>query len=179
MRLEAQGFLLAAGHGSRAGGPKAWRDEDGKPALERQIEFLGSLFPELTVAVQQAWLPRCRELSERVRWVPVDPDRAPLASLQRILAARRSELPGFVLHVDMPVYEASVWAELSNGLEEADAAVPTSEGRRGHPVLLSPRLYPLVQDLDPEREGLDRFLRTRRVLQIPVDCAAVLRNDNR
>lgn len=179
MTLEAQGFLLAAGHGRRAGGPKAWREEEGKPALQRQVEFLGSILPELTVAVQEAWLPRCRGLSERFRWVPADPDRPPLASLKAVLAARRSELPGFVLHVDMPVFEPSVWSDLLKGLEGSEAAVPTSEGRRGHPVLLSPRLYARIQDLDPERDGLDRFLRTRRVAQVPVDCAAILRNDNR
>lgn len=178
LSLAAQVFLLAAGHGRRAGGPKAWIQTGGKAALERHLEFLDGFLPELTVSVQEDWLPRCRRLSELVRWVATDPDRPPLASLQALLSARRSDAPGFVYHVDMPVFDRSVWTALLKGCGEADAAVPVVEGRRGHPVLLAARLYAGVLQLDPERDGLDRFLRTRQVAQVPVDCAAVLKNDN-
>lgn len=178
LKLKAQVFLLAAGHGSRAGGPKAWRDQEGRPALAHHVGFLDGIFDQITVAVQKAWLPRCRELSEIVRWVAADPDRPPLASLQAALAVRRVEDPGFVYHVDMPVFERRVWEDLLAGLEGHDAALPTHDGRKGHPVLLAPRLFPWIQELDPERDGLDRFLRTRKIAQVPVDSPAILRNDN-
>ena len=55
-----QVYLLAAGHGRRAGGPKAWQDYEGKPLLERQIEFLTKHFEPsaIAVSIQEEWKDR-------------------------------------------------------------------------------------------------------------------------
>lgn len=175
---DAQIFLLAAGRGRRAGGPKAWAVTDGKPALARHAQAVASAAGAVSASIQADWLGTCRELFPRVNWVAVDPDRPPLASLQALLAARRTDLPGFVYHVDMPVFEVQVFDALQASLDGCEACVATHQGRRGHPVLLSPCLYPLIARLDPDQDRLDEFLRERRVAEVSAGSAAVLENRN-
>ena len=50
--------LLAAGRGTRAGGPKAWGPYAGKTMLEAQLGFLATVTaPEnIYIAIQNEWL---------------------------------------------------------------------------------------------------------------------------
>jgi CTP:molybdopterin cytidylyltransferase MocA len=168
--------LLAAGHGKRAGGPKAWGAYAGKTLLEAQLGFLATVTaPEnIDIAIQGAWLERCRALSPRVNWVAVDPEDSPLASLQALLRATPRGR-SFIIHVDMPVFDLRVWRALSAA--EGDAA-PTCEGRRGHPVLLAAETLDEVARLDPAAGRLDHFLRGRAVSEVPVATDVILANLN-
>lgn len=168
--------LLAAGHGRRAGGPKAWGPYAGKTLLEAQLGFLSTVTaPEnIDIAIQKDWLERCRALSPRVNWVAADPDASPLASLQALLAAT-PRANSFVLHVDMPVFDLRVWRALESEL--ADAA-PAYEGRRGHPVYLTAETLDAVTRLDPAADRLDAFLRGRSVVEVPVATDVILANLN-
>ena len=172
-------YLLAAGRGRRAGGPKAWLESEGRPLLQRQLDFLGSRFPSdsLAVSIQDAWLERCRALDSAVRWTAVDPDASPLASLQALLKEAPAQGPTFLLHVDMPVWDSAVWSALEAASLQ-DAAVPTQGGRRGHPVLLSPESLKLIAGLDASQDRLDVWLRGRRVIEVPVAADCVLANWN-
>ncbi|PIR15476.1 MAG: hypothetical protein COV48_14170 [Elusimicrobia bacterium CG11_big_fil_rev_8_21_14_0_20_64_6] len=169
-------LLLAAGHGKRAGGPKAWGPYAGKTLLEAQLGFLATVTaPEnIDIAIQGAWLERCRALSPRVNWVASDPDAPALVSLQTLLKGA----PGarsFVIHVDMPVFDLRVWRALA----EADGdAVPVYEGRRGHPALLTPETLSEVARLDPATGRLDQFLRGRAVSEVPVATDVIFANLN-
>lgn len=169
-------LLLAAGHGRRAGGPKAWRDHEGRPMLEAQLAFLRTFTPpeRISISIQEGWLERCRELAPDVRWVPVDPDATPLASVLALLRAGRVER-SFVYHVDMPVFSPDVFAALAACKGDA---VPSFNGRRGHPALISvPTLLDVLR-LDPEKDRLDEFLLRRGIDEVPVDCETILRNLN-
>lgn len=170
-------LLLAAGRGTRAGGPKAWREREGRPLLEQHLEFFrGLLGPgALSVAIQPEWRERCAALSGDVVWVDADADAPPLDTLQRLIAASPAER-SFVLHVDMPVFDAAVYRAL--WASEAHAAVPLHAGRRGHPVLLSPQALAEVAGLDAASERLDNYLRLRRADAVPVDSPLVLANLN-
>ncbi|MBI4345950.1 MAG: nucleotidyltransferase family protein [Elusimicrobia bacterium] len=176
---ETQVFLLAAGRGERAGGPKAWRDVDGRPALFGHLANIIGAVASVTVSVQAEWLPRCKEHAPAAYWVATDPDLPPLASLQALVAYRPSDAPGFVYHVDMPCYGRPVYRALLEGLRGADAAAPVVDGKRGHPVLLAPGLYDALLALDPATDRLDAFLRTREVREIPMTTGEVLENRNR
>ncbi len=168
--------LLAAGHGRRAGGPKAWGPYAGKTLLEAQLGFLSTVTaPEnVDIAIQKEWLERCRGLSPRVNWIAADPDGSPLASLQALLASTPSAR-SFVLHVDMPVFDLRVW----RALEAADGdAAPAFDGRRGHPVLLTSETLAAVTRLDPVTDRLDVFLRGRAVTEVPVATDVILANLN-
>ncbi len=176
---ETQVFLLAAGRGERAGGPKAWREVDGKPALWGHLANVIGAVASVSVSIQPEWAARCKEHAPAAYWVTTDPDLPPIASLQALLAYRPSDAPAFVYHVDMPFFERSVFRGLLDALRGHDAAAPVFEGRRGHPVLLSPDLYPAVLSLNPDTDRLDAFLRDRDVAQVPVAAGAVLENRNR
>jgi CTP:molybdopterin cytidylyltransferase MocA len=169
-------LLLAAGHGRRAGGPKAWRDHEGKPMLERQLEFLtGFVEPsKIAVSIQAEWLERCRALSGAVSWVPVDPDLSAFASLQSLIRAAKVE-PSFVYHVDMPVFDASVFAKLA---EAAGDASPVHEGRRGHPVFLTTITLLDLLRVSPAAGRLDEFLAQRGTIGVEVASPLIHANLN-
>ena len=168
--------LLAAGRGQRAGGPKAWGPYGGKTMIEAQIGFLSTVTaPEnIDIAIQEAWLERCRALSPRVNWVAADPDGTPLSSLQSLIANSPRER-AFVLHVDMPVFDLRVWRALTAAPGDA---VPIRDGRRGHPVLLSAATLERVALLDSARDRLDSFLRERPVAEIAVMTDVIFANLN-
>lgn len=169
-------LLLAAGHGRRAGGPKAWLDNGGMSMLESHLVFLDGLVgpAKVTVSIQEPWLERCRALSAQVRWVPVDPDASPLASLQALIRAGRVER-SFVYHVDMPVFDAAVFEKLATAPGDA---VPSFGGRRGHPVLLTVPTLLEVLRLNPATDRLDEFLGRRGVDEVPVTSELILKNQN-
>lgn len=178
-------YLLAAGHGARAGGPKAWLEHEGKSLLERHIEFLVRRFPPMSVAVsvQEAWLDGCRALHPLVQWVPVDPAATPLGAFKALLTAVPLAKWGFLYHVDMPVWEEELFYLLvshlpKDGDHPAEAVVPTHGGRGGHPVLLSPGLADQLAALDPAKDRLDHWLRGRRVHRVEVPHACVVENWN-
>ncbi|MBI3298489.1 MAG: nucleotidyltransferase family protein [Elusimicrobia bacterium] len=178
-------YLLAAGHGRRAGGPKAWLESEGRPLLARQLEFLLRRFPPASVAVsvQEAWLERCRALQPAVRWVSVDPEASPLASLQALMRALPLTSWAFLYHVDMPVWNDELFTLLGTFPPKDrdrpyEAVVPTHGGGGGHPVLLSPFLREPLAVLPPESGRLDHFLRGRRTFRVEVPYPCVVENWN-
>lgn len=173
----ARVLLLAAGHGKRAGGPKAWMEVAGKPLLQDHVEFFSRRLgaSSLSVAIQPDWLDRCRSLSKEVLWTTADPDAYPLDSLQRLIAASPL-VRSFVLHVDMPVFDVSVYETLWS--ETNDAIVPVFDGRRGHPVLLAPSALTEITKLNSKSDRLDSWLRSRHVLEVPVSTDVIFKNIN-
>ncbi|MBI4677823.1 MAG: nucleotidyltransferase family protein [Elusimicrobia bacterium] len=179
-----QAYLLAAGKGTRAGGPKAWLDCGGETLLERQVKFLSSLFPpdDVAVSIQQGWIERCRSLNASVRWVGVDPQAPALASLQALLQAMPLREWAFVHHVDMPVWEPGLFDLIAVNLPEpadCDAVVPLHQGMKGHPVALSARAHPALLALDPSTGRLDHWLQGAAVRALEVPYACVRENWNR
>lgn len=178
-------YLLAAGLGRRAGGPKAWMDFGGKPMLRRHLEFLVPRFApqSLTVSVQESWRDRCLSMNAQVRWVPVDPAATALAALQALVRETPLSRWAFVYHVDMPVWNEELFFTLASfvpkgGADAFEAVVPMHGGRGGHPILVSPALEEPLLALDPATERLDAFLRGRRVSRREVPHGCVLENWN-
>lgn len=181
-----QVYLLAAGRGRRAGGPKAWRDCGGEPLLARQLTFLRKVAParRIAVSMQAGWERRCRLLEPAAVWAAVSPDAPAMASVLALARALPLERWTFLLHVDMRVWEAEVFRLLAEGVGAAEevgceALLPAQGGRRGHPVLLSPALKAGLEALDPERDRLDDWLRSRRVREVAVPYACVHDNWNK
>lgn len=176
-------YLLAAGHGRRAGGPKAWLEHAGEPLLQRQVEFLTDRFGAANVAVsiQEPWLARCRAMNRAAIWVPVNPDSSPLGSLQVLIQASPIMGWGFVHHVDMPVWHRELFDLLAARTTEAPdclAVVPTHRERRGHPVALSPALQAKLLQADPLVDRLDLMLQEGGVKTVEVPYPCVLENWN-
>jgi CTP:molybdopterin cytidylyltransferase MocA len=178
-------FLLAAGRGLRAGGPKAWMPWSGRPLLQSQLDFIRPRFPapEVRVSVQEAWVPKCRKLEPAAAWVPVDPAMTALGALQALWRAAPPSGWSFLWHVDMPVWEPGLFDVLRAALpaadaERADAVAPVQDGRKGHPVVLAACLGGDLLALDPAKDRLDHFLRTRRVREVPVPYPCIHSNWN-
>jgi len=182
MSQTSQVFLLAAGKGTRAGGPKAWMEHQGEPLLKKQIDFLLQIFDaeRITVSIQDGWASRCRILNERVKWIATDPDASPLASLQTLMKGRAMVRWSFVYHVDQPVWETAVFHMLLRETAHTNASVlvPTNGGKRGHPVLISHGLGPALLDLDPAKDRLDAFIKTQLQKEIELPFPCVLENWN-
>ena len=175
-------YLLAAGHGRRAGGPKAWRLHEGRALLERQLDFLIPRFgaPNVLVSIQAAWLDRCRALAAGVGWIAIDADAPPFVSLQALLAASPEEEPAFLHHVDMPVWDPAVFDALETAARarpREDAFVPTWRGRRGNPVLLGARARRRLAG-EPPAQRLDAWLRSISPVEVPVEASCVVENWN-
>ena len=176
-------YILAAGRGRRAGGPKAWRLHAGIPLLAHHVDFLSQrTSPEhIAVSIQAEWLERCLALNPHIHWVATDPQASPLASLQRLAL----ELPlvtwNFVYHVDMPLWTSQPFDVLAAACHssDAEAIIPTFQDRGGHPVVLAKSLASPLAALDASKDRLDHWLRSRRTNRVPLEEPAILENWNK
>lgn len=79
-------------------------------------------------------------------------------SLKAGIASLPADTAGvFIFLGDMPAVPHDMAGKLAAALGEADAAAPMLDGRRGHPVLLSARLFPAVMTLAGD-QGAGRLL---------------------
>lgn len=184
------------------GQPKGLVIVEGRAWIERQIASFGACGGRRVIVV----LGRARdEYAAALSWIDEaskggatlgdvrvtvalneDPDRGPFSSLQvgvRALKGDGASLSAaFVLPVDVPAPDESVWRALAAGAEGADASVAVFEGRGGHPVLCSAALLDdiLATSLDAADARLDAKLRGRKsVRRVDVADARVLANLNR
>ncbi len=176
-------YLLAAGKGRRAGGPKAWLFHENETLLERQIRFLlGRFSPErIAVTIQTDWKERCSNIHREVRWTPEDPEASPLHALQTLMRTAPFDGWSFLYHVDMPVWEDGIFERLerrASDAEKADAILPVHKGKGGHPVLLSASSREAIAGLDPEKDRLDHWLRKQKVERLEGFPAVVHENWN-
>lgn len=153
--------LLAAGHGRRAGGPKALKVVGGELWWRVQARSIGCDVGRVVAVLH----PDARLADEAgILAIHGDPDAAPLASLQlglRQVAANRAV---FVLPVDCPWPGREVALALAAALQApALAARPLAsvDGRLrgGHPLLLAPEAAAEIGALDPATARLDYWLR--------------------
>ncbi len=194
--------VLAAGRGSRMGGPKTLMRVDGRAWWEDQHERLVSLGGEcrwvVTEQVRRGMYDGEWKAAEGIEMVVVESGRPMFDSLFHGIAAWLNEHGGaesvagvYVLPVDVPVAKGDVWRVLREAAV-GRPAVPVyakEEGAaaaRGHPVYLPTtwivsELVPAVREaaawnkMDELR--LDRLIGTSRVLQ-SVDDPAVIANLN-
>ena len=183
--MNEQVYLLAGGNGARSGGPKAWRSYEGKSLLERHISFLlGRFAPEnIAVSIQAPWKDRCLKIHPKVRWVAEDPQLPPMSAIQALFDAMPLKTWAFLYHVDMPVWEPALFEALAGRIAISDqkgieALAPIFQGRKGHPILLSPRLGSEIAALDATKDRMDLWLRSRREDTVDVPFACIHENWN-
>ena len=157
-------LVLAAGQGSRYGGPKLLAPWRGAAVLD------GALAAAFAAPAEAVWVVTGAHRAEveaaarafavahpeggRLRLVHA-PDHAQglSASLRRGLEALPGEAAGaFVFLGDMPRAPPAVLQPLADALAGgAAAAAPVRRGRRGHPVLVSRALFPALRALEGDR----------------------------
>jgi molybdenum cofactor cytidylyltransferase len=175
--------ILAAGASQRMGTPKALLPWAGTTLLEHAVEQARAAGVEhIVVVLGQAtrhlegepWLA-----DVTVRCNP-DPETGRSASIRIGSAALPDGLRAFLVQsVDQPS-DASVLASLFAALAtgDADVAVPTFAGRRGHPVCLSGRLLAALRAVTEADQGLRPIVRRAVVLEVSVSTPSVVWNLN-
>jgi CTP:molybdopterin cytidylyltransferase MocA len=150
--------VLAAGEGRRMGGPKALARLQGRPFLERCVEALRRPGVERVLAVLGHQADRVRDEvalpPETVLIVNAQWAGGMLGSVHAGLdAAEAHGCDAVLLHpVDHPLVEPetvdAVVAALAGG---AVIAVPSYQGRRGHPGGYARAAWPALRRAAPER----------------------------
>ena len=172
--MTVAGLLLAAGAGTRYGGPKALVDLDGELLVERGVRVLeeGGCAPVLVVLGAQA--ERVREAARLPRTV-LAPDWATGmgASLRAGLAALSAEdcAACVVALVDQPLVGSASVRRLRTAWEAgARAAVATYAGAPRNPVLLDRSVWPEVAASAEGDAGARTWLRGHPDLVTAVPC---------
>jgi len=156
--VPAIALVLAAGESSRFGSPKLIADVGGEPMLNRTIRcLLDGGVPDVVVVASAsgpgplltaAAVPLLGDA--RVRLVTNrDPSRGMFSSIQAGCAAAAGGDPLLVLPGDMPfVRSRTVAAVLAKYAEAGHVVSPRHEGRRGHPIALTPAMQTQILNAD-------------------------------
>lgn len=151
------GLILAAGESRRMGRDKALLTYQGKTFLEILIRNLrASGIDRVTVVLgYHAEIIQLTVSLASVR-VVVNQDyaRGQTSSLQMGLAAAAADSPEAVMLclVDHPAISVEVFSQLKECFDSSSPPVliPTHEGQRGHPIVISQALFPELLTLPPQ-----------------------------
>jgi molybdenum cofactor cytidylyltransferase len=172
--------ILAAGASQRMGTPKALLAWNGTTLLEYVVEqaraaAVDQIVVVLGPATQHLVMPNViLALNPR-------PETGRSASIRIGSEALRDDVSVVLVQsVDQPCR-----VDVLNALFEAvahgsDVAVPTYQGRRGHPVCFAGSLMPELRAVTDEDEGLRSVVRrhAEHLVKVPVQSEAVLWNLN-
>ncbi|MBA1156272.1 nucleotidyltransferase family protein [Microvirga mediterraneensis] len=176
--------ILAAGRGTRFGpDPKLLARVDGRPLLHRVVSAAVESVAEPVIVVTGH---HAEEIEGALEELPIQVVRndAFMDGLSTSLKAGFAALPpdsraAIVLLGDMPLIEAGLIDTLVRGWREMGepmALVPTVDGRRGNPVVLSRDLAGEIERLSGD-SGAGPILRGRSdVAEYPVDDPAILQD---
>ncbi|HTS69384.1 MAG TPA: nucleotidyltransferase family protein [Terriglobia bacterium] len=151
------GLILAAGESRRMGRDKALLTYHGRTFLESTIESLRAAGVEKITVVLGHHAETIRvatNLAEVGVVVNADYQRGQTSSLQCGLAAAAADSPQAIVLclVDHPATSAGTMAKLLDCFEttHAPVVIPTYKGQRGHPVIISQKLFPDLLALSPD-----------------------------
>lgn len=171
MSSDVAGLVLAAGSGSRFGGPKALVEYEGSRLVDRAARLLAGGGCDPVVVVSGAV-----SLTVPGAIVVHNPDWATGmgSSLRAGLRALTASKAGAVVValVDQPWVGVDAIRRLQTAWrsENATVAVATYDGKRGNPVLLSRSVWGEVATLAEGDVGARPFLQAHPDLVTPVDC---------
>ena len=176
------GVILSAGQSSRMGSPKALLPYRGATFLEHLVSLLlGRVEPLLVVLGHEAdHIREAVHLPPQAR-VLLNPNyrMGQLSSLQTAIRALEGNAVSglLVVPVDHPAVEPAVVAALLEtfAAEQPEVLMPTFDGRRGHPVIFSARLFAELLAA-PMEEGARAVVRRHAARELPVNDAGILAN---
>jgi CTP:molybdopterin cytidylyltransferase MocA len=162
------GAVLAAGSGSRMGAPKAELRVDGVRLVDRAVAALadGGCDPVLAVVRPGVDVPGVRVV------VNADPERGMRSSLALAVDAAAGVGDALaVLLVDTPGVSADAVRGPVSAWTPGRITVATYRGRRGHPTVMSNRLWRDALAMAGSDEGARALLASRPGLvdEVPVD----------
>lgn len=153
------GLILAAGEGSRFGGPKQLAELRGRPLIEYAVETMLAV-PALgrIVVVLGAHADVVREradLGGTEIVVAEDWSEGMSASLRAGVAALADADAILITLADQPLITPQVLAAVLDVGDSADAARATYDGRPGHPVLIKRSLFASIAELRGDHGARD------------------------
>jgi nicotine blue oxidoreductase len=167
-RSPVAAVILAAGLGTRFGGPKALAALDGMPLVERVAALAreAGLRPIICVVPPATSVPPFATPVINPR-----PERGLSSSLQLGIVAVPEGHAALVLLVDQPTLSPGSIAAVLAARGARPLVAASADGRLGPPVLVEPAAYPLVMALTGDI-GLREVLAERRELVEAVRVAA-------
>ena len=174
--------VLSAGASSRMGRPKALLPVDGVPFIERIVRALERTEVNRTLVVLGH---NAEAMREAIAYLGVDtvvnPDyaRGQLSSLHTAIRVLNGEpVEAILVHlVDHPFIESRLVDRMIERFrtEEKLIVVPRFNGRRGHPVLFSSKLFPefLAASLDTGAKPVVRG-HPEETLELDTDESGIL-----
>jgi molybdenum cofactor cytidylyltransferase len=160
------GLVLAAGEGSRFGGPKQLAELDGRPLLEHALVAMSGL--DRVVVVLGAHADEVRARVNFGRAEPVlceDWASGQAASLRAGLAALGDVEAAVVTLGDQPRITPEVIAFAISNFDGSRPVRATYKGRPGHPVVLPAAIIPKVMELVGD-QGARLLLAEEDVLEV-------------
>jgi CTP:molybdopterin cytidylyltransferase MocA len=170
-------IILAAGASERMGTPKALLQWRGSTLVEHAIDQArGAEVEQIVVVVGPA--TRHVELNATTVLNPV-PETGRSASIRLGAEAIDGTATAILIQsVDQPV-EVDVLEALFLAIEDnAEVAVPSYRGRRGHPVCISGQLLTELRGVSEANEGLRALVRGHVVTEVPVENVSITWNLN-
>jgi len=144
-------IILSGGASQRMGSPKALLPYQGRPFLEHLLEV--TRHPKISarrvvLGVHAEPIAKAIHLPADEVVINTDWEKGQLSSIQAALNSLPVGLDGMLLClVDHPLISANLVGDLIATFYTSNAPVvlPVFEGRRGHPVIFSAKLFPELQ----------------------------------
>ena len=175
------GIVLAAGCGKRMGMPKAVIQLGDKPLGRIAVELLQSADVEKTVIVIGCKadfvlenLSSIGNVVENKNW-----KMGQFSSLLKGFSQLDKDQWALVLPVDVVGVRTDTVKSLIGAVGESiDADIPVHNGKKGHPVLISPQFRTRIEELNRVDARLDHLLREAETELVDVADGAVVSNVN-
>jgi molybdenum cofactor cytidylyltransferase len=143
--------ILSGGASQRMGSPKALLPFQGRPFLEHLLDV--TRHPKITarrvvLGVHAEPIAKAIRLPANEVVINADWEKGQISSIQAALKSLPAGLDGMLLClVDHPLISVNLVGELISTFYSSDAPIvlPVFEGRRGHPVIFSAKLFPELQ----------------------------------
>jgi CTP:molybdopterin cytidylyltransferase MocA len=179
MEARFAGLILAGGIGERYGGPKAFsRLPDGRPFLAACAEALATAGAAPLLATLPPDVPALA--SPNLQGLPLPAWGLAMFDSLRLGLERLLADPVWRAVVVLPVDHPLVTPDTVRALVacDAEAALPSHDGKHGHPVKLSRRVAEAIVAQELAGPTLRDVLRSVSTTDVPVDDPGVTANCN-